>query len=475
MTSRSPSATFRDPAGSLSFQDGLVIRRISAAARGDVLDLLDSSFCRTLQQRGDLIDATIDTSGEELLLHHPRIPVPTYPWEWTPSQWLAAAELTLDLCDEGLSAGWILKDATPLNILFQGGRPIFVDILSFERRDPHSSIWLAYGQYVRTFLLPLLMNRMLAWPLSLSLFKRDGYEPADCYAALGWGERLSRAAFWSITLPAVLDRRQENRKSRRKDRRKEVREPSEAGSRTHPRRVADPEVTSSVLRRTWNDLRWRTRRAMPEGAPSDWSEYQGTLTHYTPEQSRKKLDWVRSAITTAQPRRVLDIGANTGEFSALAAAAGAEVVALERDPAAADRLFLMARERKLAIQTIQADLARPTPAVGWENAESPALLPRLEGQFDLVLMLAVIHHLILMEQIPIPAILSLCHRLTTRYLVVEWVPVADPMYQSLMRGRDALYGGLSETDLLNACEGLFRTVYRQLLENGRVLFLFERA
>ena len=147
----------------------------------------------------------------------------------------------------------------------------------------------------------------------------------------------------------------------------------------------------------------------------------------------------------------------------------------ERDPAAADRLFLMARERKLAIQTIQADLARPTPAVGWENSESPGLLPRLEGQFDLVLMLAVIHHLILMEQIPIPAILSLCHRLTTRYLVVEWVPVEDPMYQSLMRGRDALYGGLSEADLLNACEGLFRTVYRQLLENGRVLFLFERV
>jgi len=140
-----------------------------------------------------------------------------------------------------------------------------------------------------------------------------------------------------------------------------------------------------------------------------------------------------------------------------------------------DSLFLMARERKLAIQTIQADLARPTPAVGWENSESPGLLPRLEGQFDLVLMLAVIHHLILMEQIPIPAILSLCHRLTTRYLVVEWVPVEDPMYQSLMRGRDALYGGLSEADLLNACEGLFRTVYRQLLENGRVLFLFERV
>ena len=411
-----------------------------------------------MQQRGDLVGADIDDSATDLRLRHPKIPFPTYPWEWTPSQWLAAAELTLNLGEEALAAGWILKDATPLNVLFTGTRPIFVDILSFERRDPHSSIWLAYGQYVRTFLLPLLMNRILSWPLALSMFKRDGYEPADCYAALGWGHRLSRDAFWPVTLPSLLDRRKN----------------AATASTKRPVRFSDPEVTANVLKRTLKDLRKRTLRAMPESVSSDWSRYQNTLTHYTPEQSKQKLDWVRRVMETTQPTRVLDIGANTGEFSALAAEMGAEVVALERDMAAADRLFRMARQRDLSIQVIQADIARPTPAIGWENAESVALLPRLEAQFDLVLMLAVIHHLILMEQIPLPAILGLCHRLTRRHLVIEWVPVEDPMYQSLMRGRDSLYGSLIEADLLDACSGLFRTVDRQALDNGRVLFHFEK-
>jgi SAM-dependent methyltransferase len=458
MTSASPRATFRDPAGSLSFEDGLVIRRVDASARAAVLDLLESPFCQELQQKGDLIEAAIDDSGHELCLRHPKISIPTYPWEWTPSQWLAAAELTLDLGDRALADGWILKDATPLNVLFTGTRPIFVDILSFERRDKHSSIWLAYGQYVRTFLLPLLMNRMLSWPLALSLFKRDGYEPADCYAALGWGHRLAREAFWPITLPTLLDRRKV----------------AQAPQKKRPTRVLDPEVTANVLKRTLTDLRKRTRRALPQSATSEWSEYQETLAHYTPEQSRHKLEWVRQSLETTQPARLLDIGANTGEFSALAAGMGAEVVALERDLAAADRLHRMARDRNLSIQTICADIARPTPAVGWENAESVALLPRLEGQFDLVLMLAVIHHLVLMEQIPLPAILALAQRLTRRHLVVEWVPVEDPMYQSLMRGRDSLYGALSEADLLAASSGLFRVVNRQPLENGRILFLFEK-
>jgi hypothetical protein len=79
-----------------------------------------------------------------------------------------------------------------------------------------------------------------------------------------------------------------------------------------------------------------------------------------------------------------------------------------------------------------------------------------------------------MEQIPLPAILALCHRLSRHHVVIEWVPVEDPMYQSLMRGRDSLYGSLTEADLLTACTGLFRTVDRLALENGRILFYFEK-
>ena len=314
---------------------------------------------------------------------------------------------------------------------------------------------------------------MLSWPLSLSLFKRDGYEPADLYAAFSWPQRLSRAAFWPITLPTLLDRRKEKQK---KTTPVEAATPSPMQPpRKLPSRIHDPEVTRNVLQRTLKDLRRRTQRAVAVSSASNWSEYQSTLTHYTPEQSSHKRDWVRRTLESVQPDRVLDIGANTGEFSALAAGVAAEVVALERDQASADRIFAMARDRSLPIQTIHADIARPTPAVGWENAESLALIPRLEDRFDLVLMLAVIHHLILMEQIPIPAILAFCHRLTRRHLILEWVPVEDPMYQDLMRGRDTLYGSLSEADLLAACTGRFRTLSREPLSNGRILFLFEKT
>src|SRR6185437_13509402 len=453
------AATFRDPAGSLRFEGGQVLRTVHPGARAKTLAFLNSPFCRAAQERGDLIAADADDSPSGLTLHHPRIPFPTYPWEWPPAQWLAAAELTLDLCDQALDSGLILKDATPLNVLFHGARPVFVDILSFEPRDPASSHWLAYGQFVRTFLLPLVMRRQLRWPLSLSLFHRDGYEPADCYAALSLRQRLSRSALWPITLPTLLDRRN----------------PAETTPVKPTARAHHPDVAASVLRRTLNDLRGRTRRAAGANSSSNWSVYTGTLTHYPGEQSQAKLDWVQRTLQSIAPSQVLDIGANTGDFSVLATQCGADVVALERDGASADRIFRTARQRALPITTICADIARPTPAAGWKNAESLALLPRLEDQFDLVLMLAVIHHLILMEQIPLRAILVLCSRLTRRHLIIEWVPVEDPMYQSLMRGRDTLYGSLSESDLLAACAGHFAVRDRHALSNGRILFLLEKA
>ena len=89
---------------------------------------------------------------QQLILRHPLVAFfRSYPWEWPPSLWLAAAELTLDLCIELLSDGWILKDATPLNVLFQGAAPIFVDVPSFQRVDLKCALWFAYGQFVRTF------------------------------------------------------------------------------------------------------------------------------------------------------------------------------------------------------------------------------------------------------------------------------------------------------------------------------------
>lgn len=448
--------TFRDPSGSVRIEADRVVRSIREGAIIPTLEFIRSEFYLGAVARGDLIASAVERTPAGLNLIHPRLEIASYPWEWTPSQWLAAAELTIELGREAIAAGWILKDATPLNILFVGSRPIFVDVLSFERRDPASAIWLAYGQFVRTFLLPLVMHKAMGRPLALTMLKRDGYEPKEVYRSLSWRKRLSRAALWPITLPTWLEGK------------------SGATKPKPPAGKADPELTRHILNRTLAGLRRQTRRTVSASPDSQWLGYQANLTHYSALEGQAKHHWIRKTMVSLAPHAVLDLGANTGEYSALAAACGARVVAIERDAAAAEQLFRMSRQSGLTIQTIQADIARPTPAVGWNNKESVGLLQRLNGNFDLVMMLAMIHHLILMEQIPLAEIVALCYRLTRRYLILEWVPATDPMYQSLMRGRDDLYGKLTIDDLFAACAGYFDLTTQETLGNGRVLLLFEK-
>ena len=158
--SASSHRTFRDPAGSIEIRPDGAYRQVNPAHASDILAFLALPIASRLAASGQLISSEILTpiaseataqqsESQPLLLHHPRVSFASYPWEWTPALWLSAAELTLNLCSDLLKDGWILKDATPLNVLFQGVQPVFVDVLSIQRADLNQPIWYAYGQFVR--------------------------------------------------------------------------------------------------------------------------------------------------------------------------------------------------------------------------------------------------------------------------------------------------------------------------------------
>ncbi|MGH9591321.1 MAG: class I SAM-dependent methyltransferase [Terracidiphilus sp.] len=456
--------TFRDPAGQLRFTGSHALRRISPAAVAETRAFLASPLRAALERRGDLVATEIASSGThpcvpagELRLQHPRIAPISYPWEWTPAQWVDAAELTLRIAACAIEAGWTLKDATPLNIVFAGPRPVLVDVLSLERRDSHSAIWLAYGQFVRTFLLPLAAAKYLGWPLENTLFHRDGYEPRVIYGALYPWQRLYPHLFDVVTLATLFEG------SGGKERK---------GRGTE--HVGDAGLATHLLLRRIARLGKQIRRAAPSSSRSRWSDYPQSSPHYSASDIEGKKQFVRRALDRLRPSQVLDVGANTGTYSLLAAEAGARVVALDSDAAAIESLWNSARQNNKPVTALVANIARPTPAAGWRNREHLSLLDRLTGNFDLVLMLAVIHHLILREQVPLGHIAWLCSTLARRELVLEWVPPSDPMYREWLRGRDSLYGMLSEDDLLRAFKPFFHVTDRTALGNGRVLFLFER-
>lgn len=451
--------TFRDPAGSLRIVGDRVLREVRCGHGEAALRFLRSEQAQKWVAQGRLIKTqfVVGENGS-LTLEHPRVFFPSYPWEWTPTAWIAAADLTLDLCEDLLTQGLILKDATPLNVLFRGTRPVFVDVLSVEERDPASPLWLAYGQFVRTFLLPLLAWQYLGWPLTASIQKRDGYEPADLAPYLSRWQRWREPFRSLVTLPLMLEKN--------------------GGKAAQDARVKQsPDVALAVLHKNLAGLRQHLRRLQQrmesERHTSRWSAYAHSADHYSSDDQKLKRQFVREALTSAQPKHVLDLGANSGVYSQIAAECGATVVAWDTDLPATEQNWRDALRLNADIEPLIANPARPTPAAGWRNAENLALLERARGRFDCVMMLGLIHHLLLSEQIPLAEVSALLRELTTSWAVVEWVPASDPRFVDLVRGRDDLYGHLDEAAFLRAAETHFTVVLREKLPNGRILFLLQ--
>jgi SAM-dependent methyltransferase len=440
--------SLRDPSGQLCIVNERVLRVVNSAGLADLHAFLSSAVSAEFVGSANLVATRfLDASGlAEVLQHedlrnvyahspgativeHERVPFTSYPYEWPAEMLYAAAELTLELAEKLLVDGIGLKDATPYNVLFKGPRPVFVDLLSFEKRNSADPTWLPLAQFVRTFLLPLLANKHFGISLAqLLTTHRDGIEPEEMLQFLGPLQKLRNPFLTLVSIPSWLAARD-----------------SSNDPKIYERKILpDPEKAQFILRRLLKNMRHKLVQAAPRTKKtSAWSDYMEN-NNYSEDYFPLKQAFVVAALENHQPHRVLDVGCNTGHFSAIAARSGASVVAIDYDAVVVGEVWRQARSENLDILPLVVNLARPTPSTGWLNQENSSFLERARGAFDAVLMLGVIHHLLVSERIPLPEIVKLVADLTTDLLVIEFVAPDDPMFRRIARGRDHLFYDLTK-------------------------------
>jgi SAM-dependent methyltransferase len=197
--------------------------------------------------------------------------------------------------------------------------------------------------------------------------------------------------------------------------------------------------------------------------------------NYSQQQFEAKQLFVSEVMSQFPAASVLDVGCNTGVFSAIAARSGAAVVGIDYDPVVVGSVWRLARAEKLNILPLVVDLTRPTPAVGWRNNEWPSFLERASGRFDTVLMLAVIHHMLVTERVPLPEIMSVAAQLTTNLVIVEFIEPEDSMFRQLTRGREHLHRDLTVAQFEQVCRREFEIVRSTRLPGAhRSLYLLQK-
>lgn len=418
---RPHASSHRDPDARVVDTGTAVLRLLSERGRRDWEHLAATRLFREATDDGRLVPTSeLDRSawptdlGPEVaaVLEHERLPVVSEPCEWSFAMVQAAALAHLDLLVAATHEGLTTKDGSAANLAFVGHRPVFIDVGSFEVAD-RGEVWPGYRQACATFLYPLLVEARRGLPAHRLLRAHpDGISPAEASGLLRGAARLRPPALTHVALHARAERSLGERDVSGGARRAQV----------------PPEVTRSTARR----LRRAVERLSPPGGRTTWSEY-GPRAHYAGADLEAKERFVREAVDRVQPGLVLDLGANDGRFSRLAADAAPvrSVVAVDADVGAVDRLYhdLVARPPARPVLPLVVDLLDPTPARGWRNRERPAFFDRVQP--DLVLALAVVHHLTIAGNVPLALVVDLLADLAPD-VVVELPTRDDAMVQRLL-------------------------------------------
>lgn len=431
----------RDPDGSVELTAQLIHRRLATGA-GARIRFLRSEHSRSLVREGLLVDFSFVSECE---ICSPRIPFVSYPSEWCDAQLRDAGRFTLDLSERILEDGMELKDASAFNVLFAGGAPIFCDHLSFV--PIQTKQWWAMGQYARHFALPLNLAKRVGWHAhKFHMPSVDGIAPHEAADLLGVRRYFTTA--WPLMMGAeTLDA---------------------------PRYVPLKNGEQSYHPLLYKYCRW----CLPgKGSASDsrWVRYTTSRQHYSLKAEQKKNEVVWRWLQGAQPKWVIDIGCNTGEYSLMAEEVGAMVVSLDADHDSINQLYQSKKlSRTSRIHPVIVNLADMSSGSGWLGQEKPSIITRLSVCGELVLCLGLLHHLIAAEGILLEAVADFLRNLTHRYLILEVIAPDDPMVHLLMaqRNRTDLFPPVDKQ--LEALMTGFRVRAREMLGRTRELVFLER-
>lgn len=451
-------SSFRDPSGFLFTREGVLYRQVNRSYQENFEHLVESGLYERLVEESLLVphqeveEAPAALEEAFKVLRPERIPFVSYPYEWCFGQLKDAARVTLRIQKHALEHGMSLRDASAYNIQFRDGRPVLIDTLSFERLN-EGMPWVGYRQFCQHFLAPLAL---MAWrDVRLGQLARvyiDGV-PLDLTSHLLPTRSRTRS---SLLLHVHSHAKSQQRGASNGAGREEVKGRFSQKSL----RGLIESLGSGIEKLTWD----------PE--PSQWVDYYEGDS-YEGEALEHKRQLVAEYVKSRSPTVVWDLGANTGMYSRIAAEHGAFTVSFDVDPSSVEANYreIVAR-KETAILPLVLDLTSPSPAIGWANTERMSLAER--GPAQLALVLALVHHLAIGNNVPLERVAEYMHGLAET-LVIEFVAKSDEKVRLLLSTRADIFPNYSQEGFEKAFESYFRIERRDAIRGSeRTLYLMVR-
>ncbi len=458
-TERKNSGSFRDPSGYVFTRNGTLYRQINNTYTEQYNHLNQSGLYRALLDKGWLIsheetDEACPFENGIQVIRPERIPFISYPYEWSFSALKDAALLTLRIHRLAMDHGMVLKDASAFNVQFSRGKPVFIDTLSFDLYR-EGSPWIAYSQFCRHFLAPLLLMFYVDVRMSrmMSCFI-DGI-PLDLADQIlrGRGGFFARQHIrWHAASIA-----------RYSDTSKRIDE-------------AQPQKTINLSRNSHlalieSMILWIEKLSFP-GQKTEWGDYNAQ-TSYTENGADSKRSIVSDYLNLIHPGSLWDLGSNDGTYSMLAVRAGARTVAFDADPVAVEQCYRQTRGKDLPILPLLMDLTNPSAGIGFSGNERMSMSERERP--DCIMMLAVIHHMAISNNVPLELLAEWLSGMSD-HLIIEFVPKSDIQVQRLLSSREDIFDRYTQEEFEASFARYWKLIAQKAVQGSeRTIYLYCKA
>ncbi|MDR0974382.1 MAG: hypothetical protein LBL80_01680 [Ruminococcus sp.] len=446
------AASFRDNSGYVYYdENGTFFRRINPVYEEKYRLLMSSGLYDELVDRHLLIPHKEIPEEKKLTIRPKRVPYISYPYEWCFEQYRDAALATLNIHITALKYGMMLKDASAYNIQFINGWAVLIDTLSFTDYEVGKA-WAAYGQFCRHFVCPLILMSAVDERLGKLMSSYIDGIPLDIGTEILSGRGGLFAKLHIILHSKSVEKHSTDRKTK------------------------DVYIKKSAFLALAESLKAGIEALKPAKKLTEWGEYYAH-TNYSETSAAEKSLIVTSFLETIEPKQVWDFGANDGRYSRLAAKT-AHVTAFDIDFNAVGRNYLEIRKSHEPILPLILDLTAPSPAIGFGNTERNTIGGRTvrpgKSPADCILMLAVIHHLAVSNNLPFEIIAKWLASICSN-LIIEFVPKTDSQVQILLSTRDDIFTEYDEAHFIESFGRYFEVTKREAIPGSeRILFLMKR-
>lgn len=452
-TSDRIAGSYKDPSGFVFLANNIICRQVNQvyAARYD--HLMQSGLYEALHAKHWLIphselneNLTHTDNWYKTLLPEP-VHFVSYPYEWTGPQLRDAGILTLRIMRKSMEHGMILKDATPYNLQFHSGKPMFIDTLSFDMYDEVKP-WIAYRQFCETFLYPLLLEKYTGIPVHHWISMHPDGIPATTIASLlPFKCRFNAGVQLHVFLPASVARK----------------------GNTATKQIS---FTRRKMLNLLLHLESILRKTGQLDANTTWSNYYNE-TISGQEYLKVKETIFRQLLAATEAATALDLGSNNGYFSRILAEGNRQVIATDFDFMCVHHLHAQTKKEKIRnILPLVLDISNPSAATGFNNTERPAFHKRIRT--ELVAALALIHHLAISKNIPLSHLAEYFNGIAPQ-LIIEWVSKEDEKVKLLLQHREDIFDQYTEAGFEAAFAPYFETVQKcRIPGTHRILYMMKR-